>query len=55
MGIERTNIFYGALDLELTNAVFVHGSIDPWHALGITESTNPEAPSIYIKGILNDN
>lgn len=50
MGIERTNIFYGALDLELTNAVFVHGSIDPWHALGITESTNPEAPSIYIKG-----
>ena len=49
-GIERTNTLYGALDLEETNVVYVHGSIDPWHALGIIESKNPEAPAIYING-----
>ncbi|KAF2879874.1 hypothetical protein ILUMI_26304 [Ignelater luminosus] len=47
---ERTNILYGALDIEVTNVVFVHGSIDPWHALGITKTINQGAPAIYIKG-----
>lgn len=49
-GVTRTNILYGALNLQVTNVVFVHGSIDPWHVLGITESANPQAPAIYIKG-----
>ena len=30
--------------------VFVHGSIDPWHALGITRSTDEAASAIYIYG-----
>lgn len=48
--VARTNILYGALNLQVTNVVFVHGSIDPWHVLGITQSSNPQAPAIYIKG-----
>lgn len=47
---KRTNTFYGALDIQVTNVVFVHGSIDPWHALGITKTREQEAPAIYIKG-----
>lgn len=50
-GVERTNILYGGLHLSATNVVYVHGSIDPWHALGITNSSNIQAPSIYINGI----
>ncbi|XP_015607074.1 putative serine protease K12H4.7 [Cephus cinctus] len=48
--VERTNTLYGALQLDVSNVVFVHGSIDPWHALGMINSTNPQAPSIYING-----
>ncbi|XP_012256835.2 putative serine protease K12H4.7 [Athalia rosae] len=48
--VERTNTIYGAFDLDVSNVVFVHGSIDPWHALGITKSSNPRAPAIYING-----
>ncbi|KAK0076431.1 hypothetical protein PV326_010783 [Microctonus aethiopoides] len=49
-GVERTNILYGGLHLSTTNVVYVHGSIDPWHALGITNSSNIQTPSIYING-----
>ncbi|XP_043261657.1 putative serine protease K12H4.7 isoform X1 [Colletes gigas] len=49
-GVARTNILYGALNLTVTNVVFVHGSVDPWHILGITKSLNPQAPAIYING-----
>ncbi|XP_076248423.1 putative serine protease K12H4.7 [Calliopsis andreniformis] len=49
-GIDRTNILYGALNLKVTNVVFVHGSVDPWHVLGITESSNSQASAIYING-----
>ena len=30
--------------------VFVHGSIDPWHAMGITSSSSKSAPALYIEG-----
>ncbi|XP_011860950.1 PREDICTED: putative serine protease K12H4.7 [Vollenhovia emeryi] len=46
----QTNLVYGALDLQVTNVVFVHGSVDPWHVLGLVQSSNPRAPAIYIKG-----
>lgn len=49
--MNRTNILYGGLDLKTTNVVFVHGSIDPWHVLGITKSPNPQMPVIYIDGV----
>ncbi|XP_034943552.1 putative serine protease K12H4.7 [Chelonus insularis] len=49
-GVERTNILYGGLYLEVSNVVYVHGSIDPWHALGIIKSSNSEAQAIFING-----
>lgn len=51
--MKRTNTLYGALKLEVNNVVFVHGSIDPWHTLGITTSLTPEATAIYINGTCN--
>lgn len=48
--IDRTNVIYGALDIDVTNVVFVHGTIDPWHALGVTSSNRPLAPAILIDG-----
>ncbi|XP_073975954.1 putative serine protease K12H4.7 isoform X1 [Rhodnius prolixus] len=50
LGIQRTNTIYGDFHLSVSRVLFVHGSIDPWHALGITSSKNPEAPAIYILG-----
>ena len=36
-GISRTNVMYGSKDIQVSNVVFVHGSIDPWHAMGVTK------------------
>ncbi|KAK6628671.1 hypothetical protein RUM43_002486 [Polyplax serrata] len=49
-GIKRTNIMYGGLDDRADNVVYVHGSIDPWHVLGITKTLREDAPAIYIEG-----
>lgn len=49
-GINVTNTEYGALDYKATRVVFVHGSVDPWHALGITSSLGPYTPAIFIQG-----
>lgn len=46
-----TNSNYGALDIAVSRVLFVHGSVDPWHALGITKTQDNDAPAIYIKGI----
>ena len=48
-GIRRSNIMYGAKDIQVSNVVFVHGSFDPWHALGITEDNGPNR-AILIPG-----
>uniref|UniRef100_A0A6P7GZ69 Serine protease K12H4.7 n=1 Tax=Diabrotica virgifera virgifera TaxID=50390 RepID=A0A6P7GZ69_DIAVI len=48
--IERTNVLYGGLDIEVSNVVFVQGSLDPWHVLGVTTTLNDKAPAILIKG-----
>ena len=40
-GVKRSNIMYGAKNIDVTNVVFVHGSFDPWHALGIIEDKGP--------------
>nr|ATU82939.1 secreted S37 peptidase protein [Pristhesancus plagipennis] len=50
LGIERTNTMYGDVHLKVSRVLFVHGSIDPWHALGITYTKNPAAPAILIRG-----
>jgi hypothetical protein len=51
-GVKRTNTMYGGLQLQATRVVFVHGSIDPWHALGITRTIKQDSPAIYIRGVL---
>jgi len=51
-GVKRTNTIYGALHIQTTRVVFVHGSIDPWHALGLTWTINKDSPAIYIRGLL---
>ncbi|XP_077302469.1 putative serine protease K12H4.7 [Arctopsyche grandis] len=48
--IRQTNIMYGGLDIQASKIVFVHGSIDPWHALGIVQTKEFSAPAIFITG-----
>ena len=52
--IDYTNTKYGATDIDVTNVVFTSGTIDPWHALGVTNYTKtlPQETSIpeYILG-----
>ncbi|CAH2034557.1 unnamed protein product, partial [Iphiclides podalirius] len=45
-----SNSYYGGLDISVDRVVFVHGSVDPWHALGITTTMDSNAPAIYIRG-----
>ena len=47
---QATNTEYGGLDIRVSNVVFVHGSIDPWHAMGIIQSNRTKSPAIYIQG-----
>ncbi|XP_063709095.1 thymus-specific serine protease-like [Culicoides brevitarsis] len=46
--IQKTNEKYGALDPQVTNVFYTHGSIDPWAAMGITESNNEFAQAYVI-------
>jgi hypothetical protein len=50
--IKWTNTFYGGRDIKVTRVIFVNGSIDPWHKLGITSQnqTNSENVVIFING-----
>ena len=48
--VAASNIEYGGYEPSVSNVVFVHGSIDPWHAMGVLEDLNEGAPSIYITG-----
>ncbi|KAH8286034.1 hypothetical protein KR054_001569 [Drosophila jambulina] len=48
--VSQTNKHYGALHPQTTNVLYVHGSIDPWHALGLVKSTDKATPTIYIEG-----
>ncbi|KAH3745130.1 thymus-specific serine protease [Pelomyxa schiedti] len=50
MAIESTNNLYGGLNVGSSEIVFPNGSVDPWHALGLTQTTDPELPTVYIQG-----
>lgn len=45
-----TNTNYGGMNINVNRVVFVHGSVDPWHVLGITQTQDNDAPAIYIPG-----
>lgn len=49
-GVSQSNIIYGGLGIEVRKVVFPNGSIDPWHALGVLQDVNSEAPAVYIQG-----
>jgi hypothetical protein len=49
-GVEDTNTYYGGLDIEVTNTVFVHGTTDPWHRMGITKTNKSGMEAILIPG-----
>merc|ERR1719427_1585816 len=48
--MEATNIEYGGFTPDVKNVVFVHGTIDPWHAMGVLEDISEDATSIVITG-----
>ena len=48
--VQGSNDYYGATDLDVNNVVFVHGSIDPWHAMGRLTDLNENSPAIMIPG-----
>ena len=50
--INETNKFYGGKNVpkSTTKIVFPNGSIDPWHALGITEDLSKELVAVFING-----
>ena len=41
---------YGGVNPDVDNVVFVHGTIDPWHAMGVLQDISAESPAIYING-----
>ncbi|XP_034557451.1 thymus-specific serine protease [Notolabrus celidotus] len=48
--VAQTNEYYGGYNIRSTRIVFPNGSIDPWHALGITQDISPDLPAVFIKG-----
>lgn len=48
--IHQTNVFYGALNPEVTNVFFTNGEIDPWHRMGILKNLNSQSPAAFIPG-----
>lgn len=57
--VEFINELYGDVRIAATNVLFVAGTIDPWHALGVTNSTaklpqDSEIP-VYIEGTAHCN
>uniref|UniRef100_A0A3Q1F4D9 Serine protease 59, putative n=1 Tax=Acanthochromis polyacanthus TaxID=80966 RepID=A0A3Q1F4D9_9TELE len=48
--VAQTNEYYGGYDIRSSRIVFPNGSIDPWHALGITQDISPDLPAVFIKG-----
>ena len=45
-----TNAEYGGFTPDINNVVYVHGSVDPWHAMGVLEDLSESAPAIFIPG-----
>ncbi|XP_026500280.2 putative serine protease K12H4.7 [Vanessa tameamea] len=47
---DSTNNCYGGLTIGVKRVAYIHGSVDPWHALGMTTTEEEDAPAIFIKG-----
>ena len=44
---QDTNRYYGKKNISASRIIFVNGSIDPWHALGITGNTHQNITSTH--------
>lgn len=42
-----TNFEYGGLDVSADNVTYVHGSLDPWHSIGVADGTDLHSSSVY--------
>ena len=48
--INFTNSWYGGNSTVAERVVYVDGTVDPWHALAVIETLQPESPAILIDG-----
>lgn len=48
--INHTNDLYGGFDPAVTHVYFTHGSLDPWHRMGVLKDLNKHSPSTVIQG-----
>ncbi|VVD02766.1 unnamed protein product [Leptidea sinapis] len=48
--IDWTNNYYGGQNIKARRVLFVQGSIDPWHVMGIYKSQSKDMPAIFING-----
>ncbi|XP_055680244.1 thymus-specific serine protease-like [Lutzomyia longipalpis] len=48
--IYNNNVIYGGLNIKATNVIYTHGSLDPWHSLGLTETNDDGVRAIFIRG-----
>ena len=48
--VDYTNEYYGGLNVAATRIIYTNGSVDPWHALGITTGSTDENPVYYMHG-----
>jgi hypothetical protein len=50
---------YGDIHIDATNVIFPSGTIDPWHALGVSNVTHPlpeiSEKKLYIEGTAHCN
>ncbi|RWS03270.1 putative serine protease K12H4.7-like protein, partial [Dinothrombium tinctorium] len=48
--VKFTNDYYGGKKINVSNVIFVQGSADPWHVLGVTNYTFSTSKAILIDG-----
>lgn len=48
--VQRTNTVYGGTDLETSNLISIHGTVDPWYPLGLLESKSETVVTVVING-----
>lgn len=48
--INHTNDMYGGFNPGVTNVYFTHGSLDPWHRMGVLSDLNKHSPCSVIPG-----
>lgn len=52
-GVASTNNNYGGYNPKVTRVISIHGTIDPWHSIGLYQDVNDDAPTIIVEGNIN--